>query len=373
MMKRFLIAPDSFKGTMAADEVCAIIADAIRAQIPDATIREIPLSDGGEGLVACFSRLRPLQMAEAVVSDIFGRPVAAQYGRLGEDGAVMEMASCAGLHFAKDRKEPLRANTYGVGELILHAAQSGARHITIGIGGSATTDCGVGMAAALGYSFLDEEGNPLEPLPLNMARVAKIQKPNVLPDIDVEVACDVSNPLYGENGAAYVFGPQKGADARTVELLDRGLRRMADIMERDLAARVRDVPGAGAAGGLGAALIAFLGARLRPGIDLLLDAAEFDALLNDTDLVFTGEGRIDYQSASGKVPVGVSRRAAKKNIPCIALCGAIGDGAEEVYAHGMTAIFSSLRTLTTMDELLVSCREDMRILTTSVIKTLLIQ
>lgn len=372
-MRSFLLAPDSFKGTLHAQEVCDIWERAIRARLPDAALRSFPMADGGEGMVHAYLRICGGKQVIARVSGPFGEPLEAAYGLLPDGRAVLEMAACAGLPLARGRRDPERATTYGVGEMILHAAGQGAAEILLGLGGSATNDCGMGMAAALGYRFWDGTGKPLEPLALNMGRVARIEPPATLPKIRVIAACDVDNPLFGPTGATYTFGPQKGVSPEMAPLLDAGLQNMAARMEADLnAALVADVPGSGAAGGLGAGCIAFLRGELRPGIELLLDAAGFDEALQSADIVFTGEGRIDGQSARGKAPVGIARRCRKAGVPCVALCGSIGEGAEAVYEEGVTAMFSALRETGSLEDARRTCREDMRLLTEAVLRLLLL-
>ena len=370
-MKRFMIAPDSFKGTMPADEAASVIQSAILTHIPDAQVKCLPMADGGEGMVEAYLRILGGERKTAWVSGPFGGPMEAFYGLLADNTAVIEMAACAGLPLVEGRRDPLHATTKGVGELIRIAEQEGAARIVMGIGGSATNDCGIGMAAALGYRFLDENKNPVEPLACNMLDIRHIEKPDQLPAIPVMAACDVDNPLYGPSGATYTFGRQKGAEGDTLALLEAGIQTMAEVILRDLKADVANVPGAGAAGGLGAGLLAFLGAELKPGIDLLLDTCGFDEMLQGCDIVLTGEGKIDWQSARGKVPVGIARRAKKANVPCIALCGAIGDGAEAVYGQGITAIFSAVRGASDFDTIKKTCHEDLAILADSVIRLLL--
>jgi glycerate kinase len=267
-----------------------------------------------------------------------------------------------------DKKDPLHATTKGVGELIKHAAAKGSDHILMGIGGSATNDGGIGMAASLGYRFLNEDGAELVPLAINLGKIRHIEQPDTLPDVAVTVACDVDNPLCGPHGAAYTFGRQKGADDAMLAELDAGLKNLASVIRSDLGVDVLDLPGAGAAGGLGAGLSAFLSARLVPGIDLILDAAHFDDMIKGTDIVFTGEGRIDWQSVHGKVPVGVARRAKAQSIPCVALCGAIGENMEKVYDYGITAAFSAVRGAMDFEEIKRTCREDLRMLAVAVMR-----
>ncbi|MGI6129658.1 MAG: glycerate kinase [bacterium] len=371
-MKNFIVAPDSFKGTMTASEVCSVIETSILKYIPDALVRKIPMADGGEGMVDAYLNICGGKRVRATVSGPFGSPMEVYYGLLPNNTAVIEMASCAGLPLVEENKNPMLTTTYGVGELILHAANMGVKNIILGLGGSATNDCGLGMAAALGYRFLNQDKMPVKHIGGSMLDVRYIEQPSHLPAVTITAACDVDNPLYGPTGAAYVFGKQKGANATMLASLDEGLKNMANIIERDLGVTIRDMPGAGAAGGLGAGVVVFSGGSLSPGIELLLDAADFDAMLKDADLVFTGEGRIDGQSAHGKVPVGVSRRAKKHHVPCIALCGSIGEGTDVLYDYGINALFSAVRGVTDLEEIKKTCHEDMRLLAENVIRTLLI-
>ncbi len=370
-MKRFIIAPDSFKGTMSADEAASIMQNAVLTHIPDAQIKCLPMADGGEGMVEAYLRILGGKRKNAWVSGPFGEPMEAFYGLLADNTAVIEMAACAGLPLVEGRRDPLHATTKGVGELIRFVEQEGAARIVMGIGGSATNDCGIGMAAALGYLFLDEKRQPVEPLACNMRRIRHIEKPDQLPAIPIMAACDVDNPLYGPAGATHTFGRQKGAEDDVLALLEAGIQNVTEVILHDLGVAVANVPGAGAAGGLGAGLIAFLGAELRPGIDLLLDTCGFDEMLQGCDIALTGEGRIDWQSAHGKVPVGIARRAKKADVPCIALCGAVGDGAQAVYEQGITAIFSAVRGASDFDGIKKTCHEDLAILADSVVRLLL--
>jgi len=369
---RFLIATDSFKGTMGSGEVAGIIARAIRAHVPEAVIHTVPMADGGEGLVGALLCACGGRELSATVCGPFGEPVTAKYGLLDSGAAVIEMAACAGLPLAEGRLDPMRATTRGVGELIALAAASGAKKIILGLGGSATNDGGVGMAAALGYRFFDEKGNAVEPLACRMEEIRSIRRPEQLLEMRVTAACDVSNPLCGPLGATAVFGPQKGVTDETHGRLERGLCALADAMQRSLGRSVLSLPGGGAAGGLGAAVAGFLDGELRPGIELVLDAANVDALLGETDVVFTGEGRIDGQSVFGKVPVGVARRARAKGVPCFALCGSVGEGAEAVYREGITAVYSAVRRAADFDGIRKTCREDMAFLADAVVRTLLL-
>ncbi len=370
-MRSFLLAPDSFKGTMTADEVCDIWEEAIRAHIPDASVRRYPMADGGEGMVNAYLRICGGERVTVRVAGPFGEPMDADYGILAGGAAILEMAACAGLPLVEGHRDPERATTYGVGEMILHAAARGVKEIILGLGGSATNDCGLGMAAALGYRFLDKDGGEVPPLALNMGRVARIVAPQSLLDLRLTAACDVDNPLFGPTGATYTFGMQKGTTDESAARLDAGLKNMAAVIARDLDMAVADMPGAGAAGGLGAGVAAFLRGELMPGIELLLDAAGFDEALQGADMVFTGEGRIDWQSARGKVPVGIARRCKKAGVPCVALCGSIGQGAAAVYEEGVTAIFSAVAGAATFADIKRTCHGDMGQLADAVIRLLL--
>lgn len=359
-MRRFILAPDSFKGTMTASEICDILADVVKELVPAAETVKIPMSDGGEGMVEACLKLLGGEKRFASVTGPDGRPVRCPYGVLPDGTAVMEMAGCAGLPLMEGRLDPLHATTCGVGELLRLLSASGCRRVLMGIGGSATNDCGVGMAAALGYRFLDEKGREVEPFACNIGSIRRILKPDALPNLSITVACDVDNPLCGERGASAVFGPQKGLLPHQIGPLDRDIRAFAALIQAELGTDVAEIPGAGAAGGLGAALLAFCGAELKPGIELLLDAAGMDELLKDAELVLTGEGRIDGQSAAGKVPVGVGRRAKRAGVPCVAVCGCIGPGAEAVLHEGVTAYYATSDGTRTMDEIRKTCREDLR-------------
>ena len=340
---RIVVAPDKFRGSLSAAEAArAMACGALRAD-PSAEILQIPMADGGEGTVEALVSATGGTIREVEVSGPLGEPVLARFGLLGDgETAILEMASASGLALlAASDRDPLRASTRGTGELLLAAIATGARRIILGIGGSATNDGGAGFAQALGFRLLDEDGNHLPPGGGALDRLRRVESGDVrLGDVTIAVACDVDNPLCGPRGASSVFGPQKGADPATVERLDRNLGHFARILRRDLGQDVADIPGAGAAGGLGAALLAFAGATLRPGVDLVAEAVGLDAALRGADLVLTGEGAIDASSAGGKTAIGVSRMARSLGIPAIGLAGTIGPGAEAVLKDGMLAYFS---------------------------------
>lgn len=354
-----IVAPDSFKGTLTAQEVCEIIGSAFSDSIEDIKITKLPVADGGEGLCSCFEKICGGERMSTQVSGVFGEKMKAEYLMLGDKTAVIEMAVCAGLTLVKDSPDPEKALTYGVGELIADAEKRGARAILLGLGGSATNDCGIGMAAALGWQFIDENGESIEPVGGNLSKIKKILPPEKRMSIPVTAACDVENPLYGENGAAFVFAPQKGADKEAVLRLDDGLHHISDIIYNDLKIKISDIKGAGAAGGMGGGAVAFLNAELKKGIDIILDKADFDEKAKNADLVVTGEGRLDFQSVNGKVISGVARRAAALGKKVIAICGSKGDGAEEIKKCGVSEMYFATEAEKSFDEIIKNCRYDL--------------
>ncbi|GLU98258.1 glycerate kinase [Megamonas funiformis] len=343
-MQNFILVPDSFKGTLSAIEVCNIMKSSIKNLYKDANIISVPVADGGEGTVDAFLYALGGEKKSVWVSDAFNeQKILVHYAMLKDDIAVIEMAACAGLPLVKNRLEPDKTTTFGVGELIIDAINSGAKKIILGLGGSATNDGGCGMAAALGVKFKDEQDQEFIPTGGTLSQIYKIDMNNIYPKIkDVEFIsmCDVDNPLCGKLGASAVFAPQKGADEDMVKLLDEGLAHLAKIIKRDLHIEVKDIKGAGAAGGLGAGSIAFLQSKLTKGIDVILDTINFDELVSKADIVFTGEGKFDSQSLHGKVVMGVANRSQKYKTPVIVVTGAIGENIQEAYNKGITAIFS---------------------------------
>ncbi len=324
---KIVIASDSFKGSLSSLEVADAVCFGIKTVCPDAEVVKVNVADGGEGTMGALVATLGGERAGVTVTDPLGRSIEAEYGLLGEGTAIVEMASASGLTLlAKEERNPLLTSTYGTGELIVDALKRGCRKIYVGIGGSATNDGGMGMLAALGYRFYDEEGQQLQPCGAAMSHVARIDATKAiqeLRDAEFVVACDVDNPFCGLNGAAYVFAPQKGATPEDVECLDTGLRHFADKVCDFTGVSIADVPGAGAAGGLGGAFLAFLNARLVSGIDMVLDAIRFDEIIACASLVITGEGRIDRQTAMGKTPAGVLRRAKAQGIPVVAIGGSV--------------------------------------------------
>lgn len=343
-MEKILLVPDSFKGTLSSRQVCQVMAGQLRRFFPQAQVKSIPVADGGEGSVEAFLAAAGGERRTRTVTGPFGEPVEAFYGILGDGRtAVIEMAACAGLPLAEGRLNPERATTYGVGELLLAAKEAGCSKAILGLGGSCTNDGGVGAAAALGAKFTRADGAAFIPTGGTLGEIAALDVSPVaqaLQGMELTAMCDIDNPLYGEAGAAAVFAPQKGADAAMVARLDAGLRHLGQVSARCLGRDFSHLPGAGAAGGLGFGMAAFCGAQLRMGIDAVLDAVGFDSLLPGTDMVFTGEGKIDSQSARGKVVSGVAARCRKAGVPVVAVVGQIGQGFEEMYQQGLTAVFS---------------------------------
>lgn len=344
---KILLIPDSFKGTLSSAEVCRVLRECVERRLPGCEVRAIPVADGGEGSVDAFLAALGGKKLPARVAGPFFEPVESFYGLTdGGETAVIEMAACAGLPLAGARRDPALATTYGVGELIALAVEGGARKIILGLGGSATNDAGCGAAAALGVRFYDREGRAFVPTGGTLGEVERIDAAPArerLRGVEITAMCDIDNPMYGENGAAHVFGPQKGAGPEQVRALDAGLRRLSGVMLRELGRDYSALPGAGAAGAMGAGVTAFLGARLQSGIEAVLDAVDFDRAAADADLIFTGEGRLDSQSLRGKVVIGVARRAKRLGKPVVALVGGVEGDMEAAYAEGVTAVFTTNR------------------------------
>lgn len=342
-MKKIICIPDSFKGTLSSSLVCDVMETVIHKHIPDCEVVKIQVADGGEGSVDAFLAAVGGTKVTVAVNNPYFEPMDSFYAILEGNVAVVEMAAAAGLPLVNDRLNPELTSTYGVGELILHAARSGCKKIIVGLGGSCTNDGGCGAAAAVGVRFLDALGNAFVPTGKTLVDIDDIDYAHVNPilqDVEIITMCDIDNPMFGEKGAAYVFGPQKGADPEMVLRLDRGLRHLAMKINEAYALDVSKLAGGGAAGAMGAGMVAFFKSHLKMGIETILDLIVFDQLIQDTDLIFTGEGKIDEQSLSGKVPIGVARRAKQANVPVIAVVGSIGKGFEEAYEQGITSIFS---------------------------------
>ena len=342
---KVVIAPQGFKGSLTALEVAHAIESGVRRAASDAVTVVVPVADGGDGTLQALVDSSGGRIVTSRVTDPLGRPIDAQWGSMGDGRtAVIEMARSSGLALLRaDERDPLRTTTYGVGELFRAALEAGHRKFIVGIGGSATNDGGAGFAQALGFRLLDSRGRELERGGAALATLDRIDASGVdqrVKDVDVVVACDVNNPLCGSTGASAIFGPQKGASPAMVAQLDAALGHFADVVRRDLGMDVRERPGAGAAGGLGAGLMAFVGAELRAGVDIVLEAVKLDRELDGADMVITGEGQIDRSTVFNKAPVGVARLAKKRGIPVIAIAGSLGEGYEQTHALGIDAAFS---------------------------------
>lgn len=341
MMERFVLVPDSFKGTLSSQEICTILKEEILRAKPGAEVISIPVADGGEGSVDAFLAALGGTRIEVPCHGPHMEEITGFYGLLPDGTAVIEMAAAAGLPLAGDRLEPDTATTYGVGELMAAAADRGARRIILGLGGSATNDGGCGAAAALGVRFLNGQGEPFLPVGGNLDYLSRIDISGQRTLPEITVMCDIDNPLCGPAGASAIFGPQKGADEAMVQVLDNNLHHLADIIRRDLGTDIVGLPGAGAAGGMGGGAVAFWKGRLQMGIETVLDTVDFDNIARGARLIFTGEGRLDGQSVRGKVVAGVAKRAAKAGVPVAAVVGAVGDGADSIYHLGVCAVFTT--------------------------------
>jgi glycerate 2-kinase len=342
---KIVIAPDSFKESMSAMEAACAIEKGFQKVMPDAEYVKVPMADGGEGTVRSMVDATGGEIRKETVTGPLGTEVEAFYGITGDRKmAVIEMAAASGIHLVpKEKRNPLVTTTKGTGELIRAALDQGVKRIVIGIGGSATNDGGAGMAQALGAKLLDKDGNPLGVGGGELSKLDSIDLSQLDPrlkEVHIEVACDVDHPLTGERGASAVFGPQKGATPEMVAILDANLARYAQVVKETLGIDVDPIPGAGAAGGLGAGLVAFLGTSLKRGVDVVAEAVQLDKHMVQASLVITGEGKIDGQTIHGKTPVGVAKRAKKYGIPVIGIAGMLGENCDAVYRHGIDALFS---------------------------------
>ena len=362
-MASYIVIPDSFKGTLSSVEVCRIVEEVIYSLEPEARVRAIPVADGGEGTVDAFLAAVGGRRVSVACAGPCGEPLTACYGLLPDGTAVVEMAAAAGLPLVGERRNPERTTTYGVGQLMVHAARQGAKRLVLALGGSATNDGGCGAAAAAGVRVWDGAGRSCVPVGATLRDIACIDVSAMDPALarlPVETMCDIDNPLCGPTGAAAVFGPQKGADAAMVGRLDAGLAHLAAMIRRDLGREVLTLPGGGAAGGFGAGAAAFFGSPLRMGIDLVLELTDFDRHAARADLIITGEGRLDSQSLRGKVVVGVARRAKRLGVPVAALVGGCETDIAAVYGQGVSGVFPINPLPAPLAETLPHCRENLR-------------
>lgn len=370
-----LLAPDSFKESMTAKEACEAMERGIRKANSNITCIHVPMADGGEGTMQSLVDATGGKTYTINVIGPLGNVVEASYGILGDGKTgILEMASASGIHLVPiEKRDPLITTTYGTGQLIKACLEHGVKRLLIGIGGSATNDGGAGVAQALGGKFLDREGNEISFGGGQLDKIAKIDLTNFdtrLKEVVVEVACDVTNPLCGETGASNVFGPQKGATPKMIDILDKNLRHFAEIIKEQIGKDVIEVPGAGAAGGLGAGLMAFLNGTLKKGIEMVIQYSGLDEKVKEADMVWTGEGSIDFQTQYGKTPLGVAAVAKKYNKPVIALAGRVGNDIEVLYEKGIDAIFSIMRGVTSLEDALSKGQENIEKTAENIIRLL---
>lgn len=343
-MKKVVLIPDSFKGTLSSNQICKIIESKINEYFPHCEVVSIPVADGGEGSVDCFITALGGEKIKATVKNPYFEDMESFYGIIDNGNtAVVEMAACAGLPLVEDRKDPRKTTTYGVGQLILDAAKRGVKKIIVGLGGSSTNDGGCGAASAVGVKFFNKKGIEFIPTGGTTHEIAKIDisgKSKVLNGIEMITMCDIDNPMYGVTGAAHIFGPQKGADTEMVLSLDEGLKHLSEVIKKDLKKDLSNIPGSGAAGAMGAGMIAFFDSKMQMGIETVLDTVNFSSVISDADMIITGEGKIDFQSLRGKVVIGVAKRAKIQNVPVIVIAGGAGNDIDEAYNLGVTSIFT---------------------------------
>ena len=355
---KVIIAPDSFKGSLSSIQAAEAIERGIKkaalAYSENVEVAKVPMADGGEGTVEAIISAVGGKIIPTKALDPLGRPIDSFFGVLPDNTAVIEMAAASGLNFLKEEeRNPLKTTSYGTGQLIKAALDMGCENIIIGIGGSATNDGGVGMAQAIGVEFLDKEGKQIGFGGGELSKIYKIDISNLdgrVKNAKFTIASDVKNPLCGPEGASAIYGPQKGATPEMIEILDKNLDHLAKIIKRDLGKDIKDLPGAGAAGGLGAALMAFLAAEFRLGIDLIIELVKLEDKMAESDIVVTGEGMTDYQTLYGKVPLGIARVAKKHNKPVICISGSLGEGYEELYYNGIEALFSIVNRPMSLEE-----------------------
>ncbi|MCP1224324.1 glycerate kinase [Sebaldella sp. S0638] len=352
---KVVAAIDSFKGSMTSLEVSEAFEKGVKKVYKDAEFLKIPLADGGEGTVKALIDNLDGKMVNIKVKDPLMRDVDSFYGISGDGKtAVIEMAAASGLPLLdSDERDPMKATTFGTGELIKDALEKGCREFIIGIGGSATNDAGIGMLSALGYIFLDENGDELNPNGENLLKIKSFRDNKVMKEVSEAkflIACDVDNPFYGSNGAAYVYGKQKGATEEMIKILDKGMENFSNVIKNIKKTDISNISGAGAAGGLGGAFMAFFNSELKPGIDIITEKIELEKSIKGSDYVITGEGRIDFQTAMGKTPSGVAKLAKKYGIPVIAIGGSVDDEIGNIYECGITAAFSIIDSPMTLNE-----------------------
>ncbi len=358
---KFLFASDSFKGTLSSEKIIELLTESANKVFPGCETAGTLIADGGEGTVDAVIAMTKGSLIEVSVHGPLMEETTAVYGKINEESAIIEMAAASGLPMVPaELRNPLNTTTYGTGELIKDALDKGFRNISIALGGSATNDGGMGAMAALGVKFLDKDGKELKGQGSDLAKVAKVDISGLHPAVKeaaFTVMCDVNNPLTGPDGATYTFGKQKGGTPEILDELEAGMKSYAKVAGEALGRDINNLPGAGAAGGLGAAACGFLNATLKSGIETVLDLIDFDRMLEGVDVVVTGEGRIDWQSAFGKVPSGIGMRCKNKGIPAVAIVGGMGKGAEKIYEFGVESIIPTINGAMDIDEALERAEE----------------
>ena len=352
-MAKYVLIPDSFKGTLSSEDICRIASEEILRLEPEAEICAIPVADGGEGTVDAFLAAVGGTRAEVPCTGPCGQEVMGFYGLLPDGTAVVEMAAAAGLPLAGACRDPEKTTTYGVGQLMAHALSRGAKRLVLGLGGSATNDGGLGMLSALGYQFLKEDGTPVSPGAAGLSELSSIRTGSVLPELPAcsfRIACDVTNPLCGPNGCSAVYGPQKGASREDIVNMDRWMQAYAVLTARQFPHADPTVPGTGAAGGLGFAFLSYMNAVLEPGASIVLEETSLESFIRDSDIVITGEGRLDGQTAMGKAPIAVARLAKKYGKPVFAFSGCVTPDAIQCNDAGIDAFFPILRSICSLEE-----------------------
>ncbi len=351
---KIMIAPDSFKGSLSASEICDLVECAAKEVFVDCEVEKMPVADGGEGTVESILATLEGEKVVVEVKDPLGRDIVATYGIFNDNKAIIEMAEASGLPLVStEDRDVMHSNTFGTGQLILDAIEKGCTTIYMAIGGSATNDGGMGCANALGVKFLDENEKELKPVPANLLKIKTVDVSGISKEIketNFVILSDVKNPLLGECGATYVFGKQKGATVKEQAQLEEGLAHYISVVEEAVDQSICQIEGAGAAGGLGAGLMAFTNATMRSGVETVLEILDFEEKLQDVKLVVTGEGRMDYQSAYGKVAYGVGSLCKKNHIPCVAIVGGMGEHADAMYEHGISSIMTTVNGVMSMAE-----------------------
>lgn len=358
---KILFASDSFKGSLSSERICQLLEKVTKQVFPDAETQGMLVADGGEGTVDTIVKELKGRYQQVDIKDPLFKDGKAFYGILPNNEAIIEMAAASGLPMVPiGKRNPLFTTSYGTGMLIKDAVENGCKKITVAIGGSATNDGGMGAMSALGVVFYDKDGNQLLGKGEDLEKITAVDTSNILPElqeVEFTVMCDVNNPLLGERGATFTFGAQKGGTQEILERLEKGMKNYAGVVEAALGKSNREISGAGAAGGLGFALVTFLNAKLKPGIDVVLDLINFDEKLSSASLVITGEGRMDWQSSFGKVPSGIGERCRKAGVPAVAIVGGLLQGYESIYKTGIETVVTTVNGIMTIDEAIDRCEE----------------